>query len=65
MGDLIYVAVTVAFFLLAAGYVSLCNRIVGSDTPASTQSLPNENTTIDAGESADVDVTDQKGVRAQ
>jgi hypothetical protein len=32
MGDLIFVAVTVAFFALTVAYVAGCERIVGRDT---------------------------------
>lgn len=32
MGDLIFVAVTVAFFALTLAYVAGCERIVGRDT---------------------------------
>jgi hypothetical protein len=31
MKDLIVVAMTLAFFALAVGYVALCNRIIGPD----------------------------------
>lgn len=31
MADLIYVAVIVGFFVLAAGYVTACDRIIGAD----------------------------------
>jgi hypothetical protein len=33
MGDLLFVAVVVAFFALAVAYVKGCERIVGPDTP--------------------------------
>lgn len=32
MGDLLFVAITIAFFALAAGYVVLCDRIIGPDS---------------------------------
>ena len=32
MGDVIFIAVTAAFFALAAGYVRGCARIVGPDS---------------------------------
>jgi hypothetical protein len=32
MGDLLFVAITITFFALAAGYVVLCDRIIGPDT---------------------------------
>jgi hypothetical protein len=34
MGDLIFVAVVVAFFALTVAYVKACERIVGRDTGA-------------------------------
>ena len=37
MGDLVFVAVVVAFFALTLAYVKGCERIVGPDTP-----LPDE-----------------------
>lgn len=33
MGDLLFVAVVVAFFALTVAYVKGCERIVGPDTP--------------------------------
>ena len=32
MADLLYVVVTVAFFAVTAGFVSLCDRIIGPDS---------------------------------
>jgi hypothetical protein len=31
MADLLFLVVTVAFFAVAAGFVSLCDRIIGPD----------------------------------
>ena len=31
MSDLLFVLITIAFFLAAAGYVALCDRIIGPD----------------------------------
>ena len=36
MGDLIFVAVVVAFFALTVAYVKACERIVGRDARAET-----------------------------
>lgn len=36
MRDVVFVAVTVAFFMLCVGYVALCDRIVGDDTESVT-----------------------------
>jgi hypothetical protein len=54
MGDLLFVAVVVAFFAVALAYVKGCERIIGPDAP-----LPDED--VDATQ-ADVDVT-AAGVR--
>jgi hypothetical protein len=40
MGDLIFVVVTVAFFVLSVAYVKGCERIVGRDTGAELLSDP-------------------------
>ena len=40
MADLIYVAIIVAFFALAALFVVGCDRIIGSDEAALAQTLP-------------------------
>ena len=40
MADLIYVAVLVAFFAVAALFVVGCDRIIGSDEAALAQTLP-------------------------
>jgi hypothetical protein len=37
MGDLVFVAITVAFFALAAAYVRACARIIGPDTSVDTE----------------------------
>lgn len=31
MEDLLFIAITIAFFALAAGFVKLCDRMIGSD----------------------------------
>ena len=31
MGDLLFVVIIVAFFVLAAGFVRICDRIIGPD----------------------------------
>ena len=33
MADLLFIAVAVAFFALAALYVTACDRLIGRDTP--------------------------------
>jgi hypothetical protein len=49
MGDLLFVAVVVAFFAVALAYVKGCERLIGPDSP-----LPDED--VDAAQ-ADVVVT--------
>lgn len=65
MADLLFVSMTVAFFLAASGFVSLCNRILGSDSTPPTETRSKEILTNGARESADPDVTERKGVTAQ
>jgi hypothetical protein len=38
MADLLFVVITIAFFILCVGYVQLCDRIIGPDPrqPAET-----------------------------
>ena len=31
MADLLFVVITIAFFVLCVGYVNLCDRIIGTD----------------------------------
>lgn len=42
MADLIYIAITVAFFGVAALYVVACERIVGSDETATAAPVDEE-----------------------
>ena len=32
MADLLFIAITIAFFTLAAGFVKICDHIIGPDT---------------------------------
>jgi hypothetical protein len=50
MGDLLFVAVVVAFFAVTLAYVKGCERIVGPDTP-----LPEGEGFGAAGDAADAD----------
>ena len=34
MADLVFIVIVVAFFALCVGYVRLCDRIIGPDSPA-------------------------------
>jgi hypothetical protein len=52
MGDLVFVAVIVAFFALTVAYVKACERIVGRDTEA------------DVATGADADVVELERVGA-
>ena len=52
MADLLYVAVTVAFFALAAGFVRVCDHIIGPDplpeSEADARARPMDVVDIDA-----------------
>lgn len=61
MADLLFVATTVAFFLVATGFVTLCDRIVGGDSPSSARSRPSDVPTIEASETRHVEVTELRG----
>lgn len=41
MADLLFIAIVLAFFALAAGFVKLCDRIIGPD-PAPTVESPGD-----------------------
>jgi hypothetical protein len=41
VADLLFVVITVAFFVLCIGYVRVCDRIIGPD-PTPTPSTPAE-----------------------
>ena len=49
MADIIYVTVTVAFFALAAGFVRVCDRIIGPD-PAPTSEPAGTDRPIETGD---------------
>ena len=36
MADIVFILITVAFFLLCVGYVKLCDRIIGPDPRVDT-----------------------------
>ena len=41
MVDLVFIVIVVAFFVLCVGYVRLCDRIIGPDSPgAESVDLP-------------------------
>jgi hypothetical protein len=42
MADLLFVIITVAFFVVCVGYVRVCDRIIGPDPAASTPSPTEE-----------------------
>ena len=41
MADVLFVVITVAFFVLCIGYVKVCDRIIGPD-PALPSETPDE-----------------------
>jgi hypothetical protein len=45
VGDLIFIAMVIAFFALAAGFVKLCDRIIGAD-PAPADEPPDARTDL-------------------
>ncbi len=51
MADVLFVAITVMFFVLCAGYVSVCSRLVGDD-PSAPQTAPGHG---DAGGDTEID----------
>jgi hypothetical protein len=42
VADLVFVIITIAFFVLCVGYVRVCDRIIGPDPAASSQAAPQE-----------------------
>jgi hypothetical protein len=40
--DLLFVVITIAFFLLCVGYVYVCDRIIGPDPAPATTRTPTE-----------------------
>lgn len=42
MRDLLFVAITIAFFALAAGLVKVCDRIIGPDETSDLAAAPAE-----------------------
>lgn len=42
MADLLFVAITIAFFAIALGAVTLCDRIIGPDADAVSDAVESE-----------------------
>jgi hypothetical protein len=42
VADLLFVIITIAFFVLCVGYVRVCDRIIGPDAATSTSAAPDE-----------------------
>jgi hypothetical protein len=51
MADILFIAITVAFFVLCVGYVQLCDRIIGGDESAAE---PDADLDVEAGEREEV-----------
>ena len=49
MADLLFVIITIAFFVLCVGYVRVCDRIIGPDPATSTPATPPEPEREEAG----------------
>ena len=49
MADLLFLAITIAFFLLCVGFVKLCDRIIGPDPRLGAD-------TADAGRAEELEV---------
>jgi hypothetical protein len=47
--DLVFVAITVAFFVVCVGYVGLCDRIVGDDADDVIPAADADDTAVKAG----------------
>jgi hypothetical protein len=45
LADLVFVLIVVAFFALAAGYVALCDRIIGPDPDPDSSASDDDTTT--------------------
>jgi hypothetical protein len=53
MSDLIFVAATVAFFLVANAFVTLCNRVLGPGPTTTTRPRSGEHPAADAAAAAE------------
>jgi hypothetical protein len=42
VADLLFVIITIAFFVVCVGYVRVCDRIIGPDPAASPPAAPRE-----------------------
>jgi hypothetical protein len=42
VADLLFVIITIAFFVVCVGYVRVCDRIIGPDPATTTPAAPQE-----------------------
>ena len=63
MPDLLYLVVTVAFFAAVAGFVTLCDRIIGPDSEHGNPQGAGEPDPVDASNGADVTAAAAGAVR--
>jgi hypothetical protein len=49
MSDLVFITATVAFFLAANGFVTLCSRILGSGSTSTTRPGTNDSSVVGPG----------------
>lgn len=63
MPDVLYLVVTVAFFAAVAGFVTLCDRIIGPDSDHGNPQGAGEPEPVDATHGADVGAATAGAVR--
>ena len=57
MSDVIFIAVMIAFFVLCALYVNVCDRLIGTDDQSIEPTLDSETAVVAAAAGADRGVT--------
>ena len=57
MSDVIFIAVMIAFFVLCALYVNVCDRLIGTDDQSVEPALDSETAVVAAAAGADGGVT--------
>jgi hypothetical protein len=57
MSDVIFIAVMIAFFVLCALYVNVCDRLIGPDDQSIEPALDSETVVVAAAAGADRGVT--------
>ncbi|MEO6989542.1 MAG: hypothetical protein ABI239_12955 [Aquihabitans sp.] len=63
MPDLLYLVVTVAFFAVVAGFVTLCDRIIGPDSDHGNPQGAGETEPVDASRGAVMTTAAAEAVR--